>query len=189
MESILVILNDMPTWALYVSVIVGILSCFLGYKLLKIWMALIGFVIGMTVGYLASYQYVSNMVIPILIGFLLGVIVGFIAYRIYLLGVFSIAFLGTFGFTSQLLAHYNEAGGTWLVVALGLSIVVAVLALKFAKSVLIISSALNGALMVMLGVFDVLEVNSDNILWLASVLLAILGAMVQFFTNKKTDRK
>ena len=189
MNHILNISNNMPTWMVYVSIVVGLISCFLGYKFLRIWMALIGFVIGMSVGYFVSDKYFSNAVIPIIIGFLAGVLVGFIAYKIYLVGVFLMAFFGTFGFIGQLLDHYNVPGLMWLILTVVLAIVIAAIALKFVKPVIIISSALNGGVMVMGGVFKLLNENAKHMMLLAAILLAILGIMVQFFTNKKTDHK
>jgi len=189
MNYVFGISSNMPTWLVYVSIAIGLVSCFLGYKLLRVWMALMGFVIGMTVGYLASYKYFSNMVIPIIIGFLVGVILGFIAYRIYLLGVFLIALVTTLGFFGQLLAHYNEPDWMWLALTVILAIVAAILAIKFVKPVIIISTALNGATMVMMGIFKLLQEDAKHMVVMASLLLALLGIMVQFFTNKHTEHK
>ena len=188
MDSVFVITSNVPTWAVYISIAMGLLSCFLGYKLLRIWMALVGFVIGMMIGYLASYQYVSNMVIPIIVGFLLGVLIGFLAYRIYLVGVFFMAFLTTFGFLSQLLTYYLVTL-LWLAIILGLAVIVALLALKFVKPIIIISSSLNGAVMVMMGLLKIFQAKAEYTMLLVAVLLAILGIMVQFFTNKNTKQQ
>ena len=189
MDSVLTISSNLPTWTVYVSIVVGLVGCFLGYKLLKIWMAVVGFAIGMTLGCYFSYQYISNVAFPILIGFLLGLLVGFIAYRIYLVGVFMIAFVTTFGFIGQLLARYNEPGWLWLIITLVLAIIIASLAIKFVKPVIIISTSLNGAVMVMLGIFELIKSDAEQMMLLAAVLLAILGIMVQFFTNKNTEHK
>jgi hypothetical protein len=189
MSYVFTISSNMPTWLVYVTIAIGLVSCFLGYKLLRIWMALIGFVIGMAIGYFASYKYFSNMVIPIIIGFLAGVIIGFIAYRIYLFGVFLIALVTTLGFFGQLLAHYNEPGWVWILLTAILAIVAAIIATKFVKPVIIISTALNGATTVMMGIFKLLQIDAKHILLIAALLLAILGIMVQFFTNKNSENK
>ena len=189
MDSVLTITSNMPTWTIYVSIALGLVGCFLGYKLLKIWMALVGFAIGMTLGCYFSYQHVANVAIAVLIGFLLGVLLGFIVYRIYLVGVFVIALVTTLGFVGQLLAHYDEPGWLWLIITLVLAIVVAILATRFVKPIIIISSSLNGAVMVMMGTFKVFQTDASNIMLLAALLLAILGIMVQFFTNKNTNHE
>ena len=189
MNYVFGISSNMPTWLVYVSIVIGLVSCFLGYKLLRVWMALVGFVIGMATGYLISYKYFSNMVIPIIIGFSVGVLIGFIAYRIYLLGVFLIALVTTLGFFGQLVAHYNEPNWVWLVLTVILSIIAAILAIKFVKPVIIISTALNGATTVMMDVFKLLQEDTKHMMLIASLLLAVLGIMVQFFTNKNTEHK
>ena len=186
MNLLLATLNDMPMWLVCVSIIIGFANCFLGYKLLRVWFALIGFVIGMVAGYMLSYKYVSNMVIPIIVGFLAGIIVGYIAYRVYLVGVFLMALVGTFGFIGQLLAHYNEPGWLWLSLTAVLAVVVAIVALKFVKPVIIISSALNGGVLMMSGIFKLLAIDAKHMIVLAAMLLAILGIMVQFFTTKNS---
>ena len=189
MDSVLAISTNIPTWAVYASVVLGLVSCFLGYKLLKIWMAFVGFLIGMALGYYFTYQHVANVAIPILVGFLLGLLVGFIAYRIYLLGVFIIAFVTTFGFIGQLLAQYNEPDWLWLILTLVLALIAAALALKFVKPVIIIGTSLNGAVTVMSGAFKIMKVDALNTMLLAALLLAVLGVMVQFFTNKNTNHE
>ena len=180
---------QMPIWLVYVTIATGLLSCFLGYKLLRIWMAVMGFIIGMSLGYFLSIDQVKNVAITILIGFILGLLIGFIAYRIYLLGVFLIAFSMTFLFIGQLLARYNEPSWLWLALTLVISAVVAGLAIKFVKSVIIISTSLNGATSVMVGVFSVMTIEAEGTLLVAILLLALLGMMVQFFTNKLAQEK
>ena len=189
MSYLFAISSNMPTWIVYVIIAIGLASCFLGYKLLRVWMALIGFVIGMAIGYFASYNYFSNMVIPIIIGFSTGVLIGFIAYRIYLLGVFLIALVTTLDFLGQLLVHYNELDWVCIVLMVILALVVAIIAIKFVKPVIIISTALNGATIVMVGIFKLLQIDAKHMLLIAALLLAVLGIMVQFFTNKNSEDK
>lgn len=189
MDEVLVIATNMPTWLVYVTIVGGFISCFLGYKLLKIWIAIIGFVIGMALGYFLSYKHVSNMAIPILIGFLVGLLIGFVAFRIYKMGVFLIAFVTTVTFFGQLLAHYNEPAWIWLILTLVLASVAAVVALKFVKPVIIISTALNGAASVVIGVFWLMKIDAEYMLLLSAILLAIVGVIVQFLTNKNTKHE
>jgi len=190
MDSMLIniVKLQMPTIPVYIVIAMGLLSCFLGYKLLRVWMAAIGFMIGMALGYFLSESYVQNIAVSILIGFLLGVLLGFIAYRIYLLGIFMIAFFTTFAFIGQLLTYYNELGWLWLIITLGLASVVAIMALKFARPVIIISTALNGAITAVIGVFREENISSSVMMILAVGLLALLGIIVQFITTKESRK-
>jgi len=190
METALLSISNtqLPTWATWVTIVFGILSCFLGYKLIRVWMAFVGFVIGMSLGYVLSINHVSNVAIAILIGFVVGVLFGLIAYKVYMLGVFIIAFVTSFAFVGQLVAYFNEPGWLWLAVTIVLALVAAGMSLKFVKPVVIIATALNGAVTVMMGLFRVMNIDAAATMLLASLLLAVLGMMVQFFTNKgKSD--
>ena len=50
----------MTTLLAVCKVLLGLLNCFLGYKLLKVWVSLCGFFIGLTVGFLASPFYAGK---------------------------------------------------------------------------------------------------------------------------------
>ena len=186
MESILASIanTQLPVWTSWVTIAFGLLSCFLGYKLIRMWMAFIGFVMGMSLGYILSINHVSNVAMAILIGFVAGVLIGFIAYKIYKLGVFIIAFVASLAFVGQLLTYFNEPNWLWVVLTIILALGVAIISLKFVKPVVIISTALNGAVTVMMGVFKVMRIDAVTTMLLAALLLALLGMIVQFFTNK-----
>ena len=186
MDAILLEIADIakPTWLIYMTIAFGLLSCFLGYKLLRIWMSMGGFIIGMSLGYFVSINQVKNVAITILIGFILGLLFGFIAYRVHVLGVFLIAFAMTLAFAGQLLVRYSRYDYIWLALTIILAVVAAGLATKFAKPVIIIATTLNGATAAILGVFSVMNIEGEGKLLLASFSLALLGMLMQFLTNK-----
>ena len=71
------------------SLILGILQCFFGFRLLRFWISVTGFVLGLYLGETISSKFLSEpRYAPWLIGAVCGFLLCFFAYRIYLAGVF-----------------------------------------------------------------------------------------------------
>lgn len=191
MEATLIKLMEtpIPNWLTIVLAVAGILSCFLGYRLLKFFMACIGFIVGLGLGYNLSIEYVSNVGVALLIGFVLGVIIALVIFKIYKLGVFLMAFTATFGFFGQIIGRYNEPGWVWLVATLVVAFIVAIIAMKFVKPVIIIATALNGATLTMMGAFKLTNMDAELMMIVGIILLALLGMIVQFFTTKQINHE
>ena len=85
----------MTTLLAVCKVLLGLLNCFLGYKLLKVWVSLCGFFIGLTVGFLAVPRFTQESSAVGWISLGIGVVSGILAYEIYLVGVFAVGWLMT----------------------------------------------------------------------------------------------
>lgn len=181
-------LQRFPDWIAIVAIIIAALDCFLGYRLMKIWIALIGFIIGAVVGYSVCDGFVNNLGFAILAGLLAGLAIAFMAYRIYLLGVWMLAFV----MTLQLVFWVRTENESWqLIIIIGgiiLAAVVGFAAMKFVRPVIIVSSSLSGAVIVVSEVLKLLG-DESRIMLLAGIgILTALGAAVQFATTKRTRR-
>lgn len=117
----------------------GILNCFLGYKLLKLWVALCGFFTGFTVGIILLGQLTEKNQIIWWGSLGTGAVCGLIAYEIYLVGVFVLGWLMTVsaGFSLGRIFPASDKEKIFLLV-LGavVGIIVGVLLVKFPDRVL-----------------------------------------------------
>lgn len=173
---------------LIVSVALALLQCFFGYRLLKVWVAVVGFALGFAVGFTVSALLIGgDAYIPAAIGIVVGILAALIAFKLYLAGVFLLCGASSFLVVQSLPFPYTEAWGIVLVV-LGMIafIVVGILAVKFARPCIILVTAISGASQAVDGLRAPVEQLAENAWmgWAAVAVLAVLGIVVQFKTTK-----
>ena len=174
---------------------IGLLQCFWGYKIFKIFIGINGFIFGYLVGgilynivtdmFIANSTPVNapvaptNLLVSLLFGsFPISLIVGIIgvklAFKIYKLGVF----IGTFIpmlFTSIVFITISPQLG---MLVLLLSIIISTLAVLFTVPVIILSTTFSGSLFLSKGFALILE--NDGIGIVIGFLFFIIGFIVQF---------
>ena len=74
------------------SVVFALLNCFFGYKLIKVWAAIAGFLLGWVIGFFAALYFLENVGACALIGVVVGVLCGLAAFFVYRVGVFLFCF-------------------------------------------------------------------------------------------------
>ncbi|UWP59230.1 hypothetical protein [Ruminococcus gauvreauii] len=177
-----------PNWLLAVSAVIAVLNCFLGYRLLKLWVTLVGFVIGAMIGYFATVEYVNNIGIAILTGLLGGMLIGFLAFRVYLLGVFLISFVLAFSMFLRIPADSE----TLMLLVLGGGLIVAlavgIAAVKFVRPAVIIITGISGGLGAASDFLMLMKDKEPVHVLGAGVILAVSGILVQFLTTRKEKK-
>lgn len=174
------------------SVALSLLQCFFGYRLLKLWVTVIGFLAGFALGFgISMYLIKDEAYLPAVIGLAAGVLLALLAFRLYLAGVF--LFCGLIAFSAvQTISAPEGPGWDILMIVLGIVAFLAagVLAVKFSRPCIIAVTAVSGAF----NAVDALQtpvpaLGDDGIRLLAGILVAALGIAVQFFTTKEMKRK
>lgn len=174
------------------SVALSLLQCFFGYRLLKLWVTVIGFLAGFALGFgISMYLIKDEAYLPAVIGLAAGVLLALLAFRLYLAGVF--LFCGLIAFSAvQTISAPEGQGWDILMIVLGIVAFLAagVLAVKFSRPCIIAVTAVSGAF----NAVDALQtpvpaLGDDGIRLLAGILVAALGIAVQFFTTKEMKRK
>ena len=170
------------------SVALALLQCFFGYRLLKFWIAVIGFLVGFALGFgIAMYNIDGEAYLPAVIGLIAGIILALLAFKLYLVGVF--LFCGAIAFSAVQTISLPE-GQAWDVVLIILGIVAFIvagfLAVKFSRPCIIAITAISGAF----NAVDALQtpvpaLGADSLRIAAGVGLAALGIVVQFLTTRK----
>ena len=171
------------------ELILSVLICFFGYKMMKQLMAFCGFLLGFAVGYYVLYTYGGGLpaYVPFLAGVILGVVLAVLAMKLYKLGVFLYA-----GFLAASVV-YNLSyppGPVWhyfsLAMTLAAFILAGWLAVKFARTVLVLITGIGGAWQAvdaLYGLWPALGGFGLSLL-VFRLVLAALGLTYQFITGK-----
>ena len=162
--------------------VLGIINCVLGYRLLRFWMMLFGFLIGGGIGLGVAYTMgiqEKYMYAVIMIG--VGILLAVIAFLSYKIGIFVIGAgiglgLGIYVFhpTTSLVFFFC------LMLGVGLG----ALAMKWAREVLIVGTSLLGGAMAGISLAKLGGLDDIPYGLGLSVLCALLGMVIQFATNR-----
>lgn len=175
---------------LVISLVFYLLQTLFGYKLFKISCAVVGFIAGFALGiYISGSLIHLTGVWPPIIGVLAGILIGFLAYKLFLVGLFILVFLIAFGLAS--LIPFPDSNTAWhvvsIVIAAAIAVIAGILAVKFQKIVIIVITAVGGAINSVSVFEEMTNVLSGSPLYagIASAALAAVGLLVQFLMNRE----
>ena len=161
-----------------VILVFGVLNCILGYRLLRFWMMLGGFLVGgglaLVVVHTMGIQEKSTMLIAALAA---GVVFAVIAFLIYKAGVFILAA----GIGSRF------GGGTSSAVFFAcilIGVALGSMAVKYCREVLIVATSLIGGIMAGVSLAQLGNLADIPYGLGMSVGFAVLGMLIQFAINK-----
>lgn len=173
-----------------------LLQCLFGYKLMRLWISVVGFLIGFALG-----AGISGLLIPkedyalflvVVIGLAVGVPAALIANKLYRVGVFFMILCPVFLAVSGLF----DGGEKWLgwvgiLLGVGIGILAGLLSLRFMRAWIILSTALSGGLCSAQLFLELFRVDAVPAVLGLGLLLALVGLVVQFKTTvpKKAEAK
>lgn len=167
-------------------IVVGLVFCFLGVKLIRFWAAVFGLAVGFMGGaYLASYFGLKGYV-PLIIGGVAGLILAVLGAVFYHAGAFLVAWLlGIAG------SAYFLRPSDWIfaLVCVGIGFVIALLTLKLAEPVIALVTAILGGAAAGQAGYILLPVRNLIIQIAMIVVLVILGLIVQLLLESKRRKK
>lgn len=178
------------TVILVISLTFYLLQTLFGYKLFKVSCAIIGFFIGLILGiFIAGSLFHLTGAWPPIIGVLAGILIGFLAFKLFLVGLFVLAFI--IAFELARLIPFPDNSKAWdiaaLVIAAAIAVIAGILAVRFQKTVIIVMTAVGGAFNAV-RIFDQLTKTlsaSPYYVLIASAVLSAVGLLVQFLTNRR----
>ncbi len=164
--------------------VLAALNCFLGFKLQKLWIVLYGAMLGATLGAAILPEETAKWIM-ICVALVIGVLFGALAFKLYKLGVF----LFCLALASLLVCRFVPLTGWALAgVCLVAGILLGLLAIRFTRDVLIISTAIQGGFVLadsFCNYTGVLNWDYGEILLLiVGVVLTFAGVAVQYKTTK-----
>ncbi len=184
---------DMYNVIIGLSILVGAVQCFFGYRIFKIILGLTGFLLGAALGGAIGYSIWPQEVAALAAGLVGGIIGAAVLVALYFFGVFLIgAFLGgVLGQVFFAVAESNPQPAVMLIVA----VIVGVVALFFQKFMIIVSTGFGGAWIVVVGIayFTTGAIDLTNLermyrsggsltyaMLLCWIALGIIGVIVQY---------
>jgi len=174
-----------------VAIVIGIIACLFGYKALRIWLALVGLILGAALGYYLG-GLIGPQVWPIIGAIVVGLIVCLLSYFIYRIGAILIGALLGGAFTSVVLSAVGVTALPWMILV-G-AVVVAIIAGVFLKQFIIIGSSFQGAFMIVAGAYALITgisyVGFDEAMkavelpWYIYAIIVVLGILAVIVQNK-----
>lgn len=168
------------------SILLSLLNCFFGYKLLRLWTTLLGFLLGGMGAYLAASAFGFEMMWSVLIGFVGATVVGAVSFSIYRFGVFLFTFIMGLGMGLQLFQQNETAA--WISGAL-LGIGFAILSVSYIRQIVIVSSSLSGGVNAGADLGTLFHAGDLWVVYLIEAVLVILGILIQFRTTKTKKKR
>lgn len=193
--------------AAVVLAIIGIVTCFAGYRLFRFLIPIWGFIVGFFAVFNAMRDIFGTGFLPtamgVALGIVLGILIALLAYSFYYVAIVALSLM--FGYLLGI-GIVNALGVKigWVEVAVGvlvaINIALLVIYLDLPKTLIIFFSALDGAAVLITGAllalnqisldnaenFDVRAYLNTSPIWLlAFIVLAILGLIVQFTATQR----
>ncbi len=192
------------------SITIGLVATFFGYRLFRAVLPIFGFVVGAIVGAQAVSLIFGDgfltTLLSIITAVVVGIVFGLLAYTFWALGVIIVVFGMGFAIGTALLPALridNLELVSWLIgVAVGLGFAAAAYVLRLPRAVVVAVTALWGAGSTLAGILIILgqiepedigyggvdAVVSNSFIWLLAFLaLAVVGAVFQAMTTGDID--
>lgn len=180
------VLTQNTVAVLAATIVVGLLIGFLGWKIVRVWAALAGFVLGFVLGVLISALAGLSGTGGLAAGFITAVVLAVLAVVLYRVGVFLIVLLSVCSLAIQILDPQN---GILLAVCLVIALVAAILSVRYVSVLTIFVTGIYGAVVAGTAVFELLPVSGELIRVLICIILAAGGIAVQLLLESKKQKK
>ena len=174
----------------------GAIQCFFGYRVLKLYISLMGFLVGVLGFSIIGVLATGSMGSGLLIGLLGGALMAFVAFKLHKLavclinGANAMLAMTILGFASGVEyalrclepAAIEEHTGAGLIVGLVVGVIVAVLTAILYRPVVILSTALQGGVFLGSGLCMLLFAMDQCLT--AILVCTLLGAIFQFYNTR-----
>jgi hypothetical protein len=176
--------------------VLALANCFFGFKLLKLYMGICGFIFGFFGGVsvalatMFSGDLEPSVGVLVLCGILSGMAGVFLAYKIYVFGLFvtggGLAFLVVFFLLLPRESYFNsdDTVSSVLPFAIMAFIVVGILTVIIARLLVIWCTGISGGMAASSSLLLIFGVDDKAISIFGGAILSLLGIVFQFYTNK-----
>ncbi len=168
------------------AVLGGLLWCFLGLKLIRVWSAFFGLAAGTGIGFAASAAFGMDVKMSMIIGAVLGILLAILGAVFYHVGVFLVAWITGAAFGMYILQPQD-----WITLlsCAAAGLVIALLTLRFAELIIIILTGIHGAVGAGTAISMLLPWKGKLIRLAICAVLAVLGIVVQFLMESGRQKK
>ena len=167
-----------------IVLVIGLLNCFLGYRLLRFWVMLVGFATGGVAGAMGAHT--MNLSKPAILGIALAaaLLLAALAFFIYKAGIFILC--AGIGWALTIYAVHPTTSLTFFLCILsggGLGI----LGVHFAKPIIIAGTAIQGGAFAGIAGAHLVQLEEMPYGLLIGIGTAVLGILVQAATNREKE--
>lgn len=160
----------------------GLMNCILGYRILRFWMMIFGFLIGAGGGFAATYiSGVQDKMVILGAMAGLGIVLAIVSFLIYRAGIFVLGF-GIGISLSIYLVHPTSSFSFFLCILIGVGL--GVLAMRYAKGVIIIGTSVLGGVLAGISIAQIGGLAQFPYGIGMAAGIALLGMLIQFAINK-----
>lgn len=182
-------LNPDSAVVLAVLILAGVLWCFFGLKLVRVWAAVLGSLTGFGVGAWVGAQFVSTQMTVLIIGAAVGIVFACIGAVFYRVGIFMVVCITGISLAYRILSPSELV---MYLVCLGIGLVVALLTIVYAEPVTMVVTAWSGAWMLGKAVVRFLPEAWDTkelVQYFIIFLIFVLGVWIQFLLESGKRKK
>ncbi|HEX3075517.1 MAG TPA: zinc-ribbon domain-containing protein [Lachnospiraceae bacterium] len=164
--------------------VIALIECFFGFKLLKFWIAVIGFILGGVIfGLIGGYNGLGSE--TIILSFVGAILCAFISYKVYLIGVFISNFASATAASFLVFAILNNCSAEdQYMFAVIFGLIVAIIAVILVQPITILSTSISGGTLAGSAIAYLMKVEDpDSIGSVIGIIIALLGILYQCATN------
>ena len=178
------------------ALVIALLYVFFGYKLLRVYISLLGFLIGFALGIVICAVFdLSNSTAVIVIICVCAVALAALGFWLYKAGLFVMILLSLFPIILSIVSEFTTVEPVFMWIgSILFALVLAILAMFFVRPVVIIVTAFSGGLSIASLVVnnllpEIAQVNTTDgarifMLIIIGAVIAVLGIYFQFVTTK-----
>lgn len=175
-----------------VLIVIGVLYCAAGYKLLRGMIALNGFLLGSLISLLV-FQMTTTMAqwLMIVLSIAIGVAAAILSYVLFRLGLFLFVAVSGFFVVGSMLGTFMQEEQFWIMfgIALAAGVLAGIGAFIFSRQIIIVVTALGGGWLaaeaLLAGILYEAGTLPVWLLWTVSVVFMLLGCWIQFRVTAK----
>ena len=174
--------SDLGILLTILTAVFYIAECFFGYRFIRSWISILGFIFGAIGGFHLS-GLIFDQTLYILIGALIGgAVLSALSYKVYLAGIFVIAAYSVFQLGTTLLPL---EGVLLYLLSILLGVLAGNLAVKYMRPAIIGITAFHGGIMASNMLLTILPLPEGLTTLTCGLILSIAGILVQFITSSK----
>ena len=168
--------------ALIVTIVVGLLICLFGLKLMRLLAAVVGFVLGAAAGVAAAVAMGltgTTFLIAVLAG---AVIIGLLSIFLRRIGIFLLVLCYGFGVCAAVI---HPSSMIMYIICLGIAVVLAVLSVLYIEPIVVVT-VISGGLCAGMAAASLIGMEKNILVGYGiSIVLAIAGIIVQFMMHSR----
>lgn len=189
-QELMAAAHEKSTVGIVIAIVCGLLTLFFGYKLLKLWIGVAGFFIGLILGGGVAALLKVPATGIIISALVVAVLLACAAFFFYKAGVFLFAGITGFSLVTNLILGFNSNQKAWWIAAIGIAVglIVGILAIKFVRPVIIISTSFSAASSLAFTICPLMGLTNFWLMAVVCVIMAVLGFVFQTRSTEPTGK-